>query len=64
VRRGLEWYETKFMPRLEPTVIIGLLFTIVVMFSMKGEGIVSLPLDVLRIAIPLVVYFRLMFAVS
>jgi ACR3 family arsenite transporter len=55
-RRGLEWYETKFMPKLGPTAIIGLLFTIVVMFSMKGEVIVSLPLDVLRIAIPLVVY--------
>ena len=64
MRRGLEWYENKFMPRLGPTAIIGLLFTIIVMFSMKGEVIVSLPLDVLRIAIPLVVYFGVMFAVS
>jgi ACR3 family arsenite transporter len=63
-QRGLEWYETKFMPRLGPTAIIGLLFTIVVMFSMKGEVIVTLPLDVLRIAIPLVVYFGVMFAVA
>jgi ACR3 family arsenite transporter len=63
-RRGLEWYENEFMPRLGPTAIIGLLFTIIVMFSMKGEVIVTLPLDVLRIAIPLVVYFGVMFAVS
>jgi ACR3 family arsenite transporter len=63
-RRGLEWYENRFMPRLGPTAIIGLLFTIVVMFSMKGEVIVSLPLDVLRIAIPLVVYFGVMFVVA
>jgi len=52
------------MPKLGPTAIIGLLFTIVVMFSMKGEVIVTLPLDVLRIAIPLVVYFGMMFAVA
>jgi ACR3 family arsenite transporter len=64
MRRGLEWYESRFMPRLGPTAIIGLLFTIVVMFSMKGEVIVTLPLDVLRIAIPLVVYFGVMFAVA
>ncbi len=63
-RRGLEWYETKFMPKLGPTAIIGLLFTIIVMFSMKGEVIVTLPLDVLRIAIPLLVYFVVMFAVA
>ena len=63
-RRGLDWYETKFMPKLGPTAIIGLLFTIIVMFSMKGEVIVTLPLDVLRIAIPLLVYFGLMFAVA
>jgi ACR3 family arsenite transporter len=63
-RRGVEWYENEFMPRLGPTAIIGLLFTIIVMFSMKGEVIVTLPLDVLRIAIPLVVYFGVMFAVS
>jgi len=63
-RRGQEWYETRFMPRLGPTAIIGLLFTIIVMFSMKGEVIVTLPLDVLRIAIPLVIYFGVMFAVA
>ncbi len=63
-RKGRGWYETRFMPRLGPTAIIGLLFTIVVMFSMQGDRIIGQPLDVLRIAIPLVVYFVLMFAVS
>jgi len=63
-RRGREWYETKFMPRLSPTALIGLLFTIVVMFSMQGDKILARPLDVLRVALPLVAYFVLMFAVS
>jgi ACR3 family arsenite transporter len=63
-RRGEEWYDKVLMPRLGPTALVGLLFTIVVMFSMQGENILAAPLDVLRVAIPLVVYFLLMFAVS
>ncbi len=63
-RRGREWYDNNFAPRLGRTAIIGLLFTVVVMFSMQGEKIIDRPLDVLRIAIPLLVYFGLMFALS
>jgi ACR3 family arsenite transporter len=63
-RRGKEWYDTVLMPRLGPTALVGLLFTIVVMFSMQGDKILAAPLDVLRVAIPLVAYFLLMFAVS
>jgi ACR3 family arsenite transporter len=63
-QRGAEWYENKFMPRLGPTALVGLLFTIVVMFSMQGDKILAAPLDVLRVALPLVVYFILMFTLS
>ena len=62
--RGKEWYETKLMPRLGPTAMVGLLFTIVVMFSMQGDKILAAPLDVLRVAIPLLAYFVIMFFVS
>jgi ACR3 family arsenite transporter len=63
-RRGREWYDGEFAPHLGRTAIIGLLFTVVVMFSMQGEKIVDQPVDVLRITIPLLVYFGLMFALS
>jgi arsenite transporter len=59
--QGKEWYDNKFIPRLAPTAMIGLLFTIVVMFSLKGEVIVALPMDVVRIALPLLAYFAIMF---
>jgi len=62
--RGIEWYETRFLPRIGPWALYGLLFTVVVLFALQGENITDRPFDVARIALPLLVYFALMWAVS
>ena len=62
--RGEKWYEERFLPRLRPTALVGLLFTLVIMFSLQGKYFVQLPMDLVRVAIPLVAYFLLMFVSS